>query len=255
MRTPKRPNDPNSGKGSGPRRGPICPSPRRKPEPFERIVCLDNHLNIWGWPSRGGIIVLEHVNGLDFEFLGLDPVDPPMQRDPDQDAEDAFCQRLLLLGAKWFDSNQRHGFVAGVAADDDLAICALEAGQQPQLSLRERRWVSVAYPEPAGPEGGFWVAEFDTPTYGNHERHNLVPAEASLVHLARSMAEKCELLKRIGARYYTSLDVYDGAASLNAWKEKTVGEFGPLVQTTYGQLEYHRRQQTVSHVNDYCDEV
>lgn len=73
--------------------------PRRFP-PTLRINFLDNEVDVWGWPSRGGVIVLRYVTAVDFDFLGLDPVDPPMLRDRDQDTEDVFCQRLLLLGAK-----------------------------------------------------------------------------------------------------------------------------------------------------------
>jgi len=65
---------------------------------------------------------------VDFNFLGLDPVDPPMLGGRDQDTEDAFCQRLLLLGAKWFDSNERRGFIAGLAEDDDSDVEAFRRG-------------------------------------------------------------------------------------------------------------------------------
>lgn len=76
---------------------------------------------------------------LDFEFLGLNAVNLSMTRDANQGAEDGLCQRLLLLGAKWFDSNQRRAFVAGVAEDDDRDINALEAGEQSAPSRMERR--------------------------------------------------------------------------------------------------------------------
>lgn len=183
-----------------------------------RIVFNDGTITIWGWPSRGGVIALERATALDFEFLGLDAVDLAMSRDADQDTEDALCQRLLLLGAKWLDSSRRRAFVAGVAEDDDRDISALDAGEEEPPNRMERRWVSVAF-EPES-KGGFWVADFDTAMRGMQEKHNLVPEGAARVQLARTMSEKVEILKRIGARFYASLDEYsagDGAACLNAW--------------------------------------
>jgi hypothetical protein len=52
-------------------------------------------------------LALENATGVDFEFLGLDPVNPPHQRLPDQDAKDEFAKRLLLFGAKWWSSHAR----------------------------------------------------------------------------------------------------------------------------------------------------
>ena len=192
-----------------------------------RIAFNEDSLSVWAWPSRGGIIVLDHALGLDFEFLGLDPVNLAMHRDTDQDSEDVLCQRLLLLGAKWFDSSQRRGFVAGVAEGDERDLMAIQDETRAPPSRMERRWVSVAHMS----EGGFWVAEFDIPIPGYHDKHNLVPGGVAQVQLARSMVEKAEILKRIGAKFYASLDEYsagDGAACLNAWKTKFSGELGPL---------------------------
>lgn len=60
------------------------------------------------------MIVLDSADAIDFEFLGLDPLDPPSWRLPNQGAEDAFCQRLLLLGAKWWDSEARYQIVSAI---------------------------------------------------------------------------------------------------------------------------------------------
>lgn len=82
-------------------------------------------------------------------------------------------------------------------------------------------------------DGGLWVAEFDTVGYGISEKHNLLPSDAGRVLLARTMGHKCAILKSMGARFFASLEVYEGAVCLKAWAEKTQGEFGPLVQTAY----------------------
>ncbi|KAB5533641.1 hypothetical protein GE09DRAFT_1144627 [Coniochaeta sp. 2T2.1] len=212
--------------------------PRRFP-PTRRVNFVDDAVEVWGWPSRGGVVVLRRVTAVDFDFLGLDPVDPPRLRDRDQDAEDALCRRLLLLGAKWFDSDERRGFVAGLEDGDDSDVEGLMEGEQPAPTLMERRWVAVAYPDGRrGPEGGggLWVAEFDTVMVWLLEEDNLVPAEAPQVQLARNMAEKVEILKRIGGKFYASLEDYErggGKACLNSWATKTTDEVGPLVKTVY----------------------
>jgi hypothetical protein len=212
------------------RTGPICATPR-PPLPMRRFVYLSDSVSLWAWPSRGGLIVLERVTIVDIGFLGIDPVNPRLNRDPDQDAEDQFCQQLLLLGAKWFDSLQRYEFVAGIADDDEQCALALEAGAVEQLSPMERRWFCVGIPSDGG--GGIWVADFDTTLSYFQDKHNLVPEDATKVLLARTMDERCEILKGIGAKFYKSLDQYKGAACLRAWEEKNSGEHGPLLPTRY----------------------
>lgn len=73
------------------------------------------------------------MTALEPDFLSVDPVDPPMlrDRDRDQDAEDALCQRLLLLGAKWFDSEPRRDFISALMDDDDDDFMAVRAGEEP----------------------------------------------------------------------------------------------------------------------------
>jgi hypothetical protein len=216
--------------------------------PMARTVLSPDSVSVWAWPSRGGLIVLNHATALDFTFLGFDTVQPPLWRDYDQDAEDALCQKLLLLGAKWFDSKDRYTFVAGVADKDDRYLLPLEAGEMPPLTRMERRWVSVAIVAAGKDEGdedggkggerikGLWVLEYETTLPGMQEKHNLQPCDVDRVSLARTMEEKCEILKAMGARFFASPSLYEGgAACVNAWEEKTQGEVGPLVKTQYGE--------------------
>ncbi|KAK3947730.1 hypothetical protein QBC32DRAFT_318520 [Pseudoneurospora amorphoporcata] len=46
---------------------------------------------------------------------------------------------LLLLGAKWFDSDARRAFVFGLMDDDDRDFTAARTGQQPPPTAMERR--------------------------------------------------------------------------------------------------------------------
>jgi hypothetical protein len=59
----------------------------------------------------------------------------------------------------------------------------------------------------------------------------LVPTDAARVTLAMNMDERCEISKDMGAKFYKSLDEYDGDAYLKAWQTKWQGEVGPLEQT------------------------
>jgi hypothetical protein len=64
--------------------------------------------------------VLQHATALDFEVLGLDRINPPLFRDEDQGCEDELCKRLLMLGARWFESGERYLFIEYVAEDEEM---------------------------------------------------------------------------------------------------------------------------------------
>ncbi|KAL4916428.1 hypothetical protein BDW62DRAFT_211989 [Aspergillus aurantiobrunneus] len=180
------------------------PPPREPDFPIQRTVFYLDGVCIYGWPSRGGLIVLPHATTPDFRFLGWDVIDPPMKRDKDQDAEDQVCQKLLLLGAHWFDSKEGYGSVVADA----------EGTPEPDAlspTMSERSWIRVGWPSEGG---GLWVAEYDDPVFGmspwpeRRKEQYLVPNGAG------------------------QLD-YDGTGCLRAWEEKHTGEVGPLVATSF----------------------
>lgn len=160
-------------------------SPRT--DPTRRIVFDESTVSLRAWPSRGGLIVLECATSVDFDFLGLDPLKPVLRRSSSQSAEDDFCKQLLLLGAKWWDSESRYGFIRRLDLDPN-AVMDLEEDREPWPTLRERRWVKVGWP--SHPQGALWVAEFDTNLPGIEEEDNLLPVDAALVILARNMDER-----------------------------------------------------------------
>lgn len=190
---------------------------------------------------------------MDFTFLGLSTTDPSLTRTQihesdgkdDENAvlvkEDAFCQRLLLLGAKWWDSEARYRIVGRVGAGDEPAIEDVEEGKMEEPALRERRWVRVGWEEAAavGPRvvghdnkvGGLWVLDRDTNMHGILEEENLVPTDAGRVNLARSIEEQCEILKGMGAKFFCGLEDHTGTSTfLRAWEWKWEGEIGELVK-------------------------
>lgn len=208
-------------------------APHKPPPPSNtRAAISSSTIDLWGWPSRGGLIVLPRVTALELSFLKLDPTDfsSYSHRSPDQGVEDDFCHCLLLLGAKWFDSHARYAFVCGVAENLDVDIQAIEDGEQPAPTRMERRWVSVAW-LPGGK--GFWVAEFETMMRGYGERGNLVPEGAPRVALAADTQQKAAIIKELGGKFFERVDEYDGAACLNAWAGKETGEVEPLVYMPY----------------------
>jgi len=206
-------------------RGPLVCQLRPIPTVFTRRVHFrDDHVSIWAWPSPGGLIVLEHATALDFDFLGLDRVYLPESRGSDQNAEDEFARRLLLLGAKWFDSLERYRFVKAVAQGDDRSIRKLEAKEELAPTRMERRWVRVALKNGVNADDGLWVLEFETNEEDVQENDGLPDDEAAHVDLAMNMDEKCKILENLGASFYSTLGEYNGEACLNMWERKIDGK-------------------------------
>ncbi|KAI4145260.1 MAG: hypothetical protein L6R39_003877 [Caloplaca ligustica] len=263
MRTPPERRRPPGKKGQS------CFPPRPTTDKTRRVQFTDTSVSIFAWPSRGGVIILKDATHVDFMFLGLSTIDPPLKRrlrssaasggdhnhlcsgdgsadiDPGKEAnegdeEDALCQRLLMLGAKWWDSEKRYQFVRGFGADIEPLVEDVEEGRVEEPTLRERRWVKVGWEPAAGApsnhskidasgSGGLWVLDCDTNWMGILEEDNLVPADAARVKLASSMEERCEILKRMGAKFYVSLEQYEGDTTfLRAWEWKWEGEIGHL---------------------------
>jgi len=221
MRTPAERRNPNPVRNALGRPA----KPRNRP-PIERVVFMEREISIWGWPSRGGLIVLERAGPLDFDHLGLNRLQPATFRASDQNEEDAFCQKLLQLGARWFDSRERYGFFANLCDEGEPEHQAIMDDEEPAPSDMERRWVSVGLEE-----SGFWVLEYDRNIFYAREMQNIAPSDASRVMLAETMQERCAILKDMGAKFYREASEYAGLACINAWETKETGEHGPLTKT------------------------
>ena len=244
---------------------------RARNDPLPRITSIDDTVSVYGWPSRGGVIILKDTTHVDFEFLGLSTTDPPLlllqshglitssskdvsedrpkpenvndandteERSPSQtikekdENEDTFCQILLLLGAKWWDSKKRDEFVRGFAADEYPYVTDVRNGKVAEPTPRERRWVKVGWEQPIAAAsskiGGFWILDRDG-LETDEEEDILVPEDAAMIKLAKTMEERCAILKKMGATYHASLDDYQSEHTfLKAWEWKWEGEVGPL---------------------------
>jgi hypothetical protein len=199
---------------------------------ISRRTSLDQDtVTLYGWPSRGGIIVLENATPPDFDFLHLDHLDPPLRRDSDQDAEDAFCQALLRLGATWWDSESRRAFVGKLESYDEDALDAVEADEELTPTRLERGWVRVAWPSHT--PGALCVLACEKVILGRDGSEKLRPKHYGLISLARTMDERCTVLQRLGGTMYANIDEYNGPTFLRAWEENHQGERGPLVKAEF----------------------
>jgi hypothetical protein len=168
-------------------------------DPSELVTCRisfdASSIRIYGYPSRGGVIILEDASPPDLDFLELDRTDPPMHRHDGPAEEDMFCQRLLLLGAKWW----------------------------------ERYWVSVAWPS----SGGLVVSEFDTTIWGVEIGDiECVPDDVARLRLCKNMDEKAQMPKdRFKGETWESVGDYTGNAFIGCGVQKTSGEVGEFEKT------------------------
>jgi hypothetical protein len=168
--------------------------------------------------------VFEAASPADFDFLQLNRIDPPMQRYETPEDEDSFCQKLLLLGAKWWDSVAR----CTLLTSEDTDIHALDDSDEPLPTLRERCWVSVAWPSTSG----LVVSEWDTNMYGVGLRAELVPTDISRLLLCTNMDEKANLLKsRFRGRPWDTVADYKGNSFIGSWSFKDTGEVGQFQNT------------------------
>jgi hypothetical protein len=199
----------------------------------QRTLFGEATATLQGWPSRGGIIVLENATPPDFDFLHLDLLDPPLRRNADQDAEDAFCRALLRLGATWWDSEARRTFIRKLENGDEEAFDALDADEALGPSRLERGWVRVAWPSHPHPPGALCVLACEKIITGRSGHERLRPRHYGIVSLARTMDERCSVLQRLGGIMYASIDEVQEPTFLKAWEENHQGEKGPLVKAEF----------------------
>lgn len=236
-----------------------CQRPLARHNTKYRVLISNTEVQIFGWPSKGGVIIHDHIDAIDLEFLGLDPLDLPETPFPDQNDEDTFCQRLLLLGATWWDSTARRQLL-WVARDMDIGLVRELANftEKGEMERRARWWDSAIRRqildmiEPPDREllqeidafavngelvpterercfvsvgwpttEGLWVAELDSTLWALDGGDLIYPTDRARLTLARTMDERCQILRdHFDATFYEDVKDYKGLAFLNSWQDR-----------------------------------
>lgn len=148
--------------------------PFEDPLPAVRTAFGSGGTLVFGWPSTGGVWVHTNCYGVELDFLGLDRFQvSETQRVSDPDAEDAFCQRLDKIGARFY------------ATERDYNAWSLQRDRRPTL------W--VGWPGRVPEDGSFalWVSPCEGAEKGTARIRN-----------AFDMAERVEAIKSLGGRFY-----------------------------------------------------
>ncbi|KAL1639117.1 hypothetical protein SLS58_008204 [Diplodia intermedia] len=132
-----------------------------RPPPPMRLA-LTPRPHVYGYPPRcphGGVLVLADAAPADLEFLGLPaiPADemPPLSGPGAEDEEEAFCERMRLLGAEWWKE--------GEAELRRAEVLSARFADEPGLGgLRTVDLVAVGFEGVVGAggapeEGGVWA--------------------------------------------------------------------------------------------------
>ena len=144
----------------------------------KRVTFGRKSVTVFGWPSTGGIVIKESANIVDLTFLGAHRLRASRRAATDAE-EDAFCDKLRKLGAKWWEDEQSY---------NDVLIGAREPTE-----LEERELV-MAWPN----SGGVWVLTFPT--------QNAIPKDFGRINMALDMAERSSVMQEYGAIYFDNPD-------------------------------------------------
>lgn len=127
------------------------------------------------------------------EYLGLSRLEAASRADDSVD-EDLFCDRLRLLGAKWWESEE--SYVSKVIELEDMTPLEKQKMEGEML---------VGWPGTV--DEGVWILRVT----GNRD----YPQEGAMLRMCVSMTERCILLERWGAVFYEDpRDVVEFAAVL-----------------------------------------
>ncbi|KAJ5243110.1 uncharacterized protein N7469_001437 [Penicillium citrinum] len=78
----------------------------------------------------------------------------PLSCNDNQEAEDDFRKRVLLLGVGWYDSEERHEILVEVAKSDEEGSLQIRNGEVHIAAKKERLWAGVRWP---GGSTGLWA--------------------------------------------------------------------------------------------------
>ncbi|EHK20980.1 uncharacterized protein TRIVIDRAFT_69992 [Trichoderma virens Gv29-8] len=136
-------------------------------------------VSVLGWPSKGGVYVLEQCFAVELDFLQLDRFqDTPPSSLTGFDAdieEEAHCNRMRQLGATWWRS------------EFHWKMGLITESVYPNLDIT---FIKIGWP--AG--GGVWVLNI-TDDEAFHRG-------AGIIYNAYDMEERCRMIKQLGGVFY-----------------------------------------------------
>ncbi|KAL7929501.1 hypothetical protein V8C35DRAFT_315431 [Trichoderma chlorosporum] len=136
-------------------------------------------VSVLGWPSKGGLYVLEQCFTVELEFLKLDRFHdtprPSISEPGAAEEEEEHCNRMRQLGAIWWQSEREWHMslireTIGVGVND--------------------AFIKVGWP--AG--GGVWVLNV---TY-----YEAMNKGAGVIYNAPDMEHRCQLIEQLGGVFY-----------------------------------------------------
>ncbi|PVH80023.1 hypothetical protein DL98DRAFT_655034 [Cadophora sp. DSE1049] len=173
-----------------------CPSP-----PYTRHTRMQSAFvdSVFGFPSTGGMLQLDCSN-TELDFLGLPTLLPQdIARSLDRIEEDTFCDKMRLLDATLWPS-MGHWVESSI-------------GNRKRKG-DEGKEVRIGWPIDGK---GVWVVSWEW----KDERELMMGRE--LVKRARSMNERCEVIERLGGRFYENpKNCPEFAAVFAGWKSLQV---------------------------------
>ncbi|KAL8720265.1 MAG: hypothetical protein Q9181_007938 [Wetmoreana brouardii] len=129
-----------------------------------------------GFPSKGGIYLLSIVGLVELDFLALDRFHETLpSTNPSE--EDAFCNRMRAMGARWFEDET-------------------EADKQPPPRIKDGKLVGsmelwLGWPE----SGGVWVLEIE-------EFEGARRGVGGRIRNAKDMEERCKVIEMMGGAFF-----------------------------------------------------
>ena len=129
---------------------------------------------IRGWPSKGGLYVLNAYSGVELDFLHLDRF-IATRSSANQDEEDAHCDNMRKLGATWWESEY------------DFEMKRVFEG-----STSSERVLVVGWPS----GGGVWVF--------NATRSHAMRRGIGKLANAYNMEERCRVIKDLRGAFYAN---------------------------------------------------
>ena len=142
---------------------------------MKRLTFGRGGCTVFGWPSSGGML-RKSVDAVELEYLGLDRFQESTRSQTPAE-EDAFCQKMRKLGAKWW-RNEEHYF--------DVLLGELEMTEEEAVQL-EVGWPAA---------GGVWVLR--------SQSKRTLPKDIGQIHMALNMEERCRVIEKLGGKFYVN---------------------------------------------------